>query len=188
MIENRYCKHLNLPFDFTPVEPDFAGKQHVRYDMSLHPEFITWLASLGIEPGFAEVFKKTPTDIEYPWALHVDGLELNDHVKINFVYGGGRGKMLWAKLKPEFTHRNKVTVVNTAYLWAPMEECDILYSDSLLKPSIVNAGQLHTVVDVSEDRIAYSFMLRYINSKKRLLWDDAITLFKEYIDDDHSRR
>jgi hypothetical protein len=183
MTENRYYRYLNLPFTFKPVEPDFSNAAHVRYDISLNPEFHAWLATMGIEAGFAEVFKRTPTDVQFPWSCHLDGTAFDDHVKINFVYGGGDSKMIWAKIKPGFTHNKKLTVVNTDYLWAPMEQCDIVAKDSLPRPSLVNAGQLHTVVDVTETRYAYSFMLRYIDSKKRLLWDDAVLLLKDYIDE-----
>lgn len=181
MIDNRYFRYLNLPFEFKPVEPDFGKSKHVTYNIGLNPEFVTWLASMGLEPGFAEVFKKSPGDNKYPWELHVDGVEFDDHVKINFVYGQGSSRMIWAKIKPGFEHNRKTTVVGTDYLWAHLENCEIVAEDQILKPALVNAGQLHAVIDVTEVRHAYSFMLRYKNSKKRLLWDDAMEIFKNYV-------
>ena len=181
MTDNRYYRYLKLPFKFDPVEPDFTKSHHVKYSTQYHSEFITWLGSLGLEIGFAEAFKKLPTDTGYPWSTHLDGDSFDDHVKINFIYGQGSSKMIWDKIKPGYQHNRKTTVVGTDYLWAPLAQCDIVAADPLWQPALVNAGQLHDVVDVNVPRICYSFMLRYKNSSQRLLWDDAMELFKEVI-------
>jgi hypothetical protein len=182
MTDNRYYRYLKLPFKFDPVEPDFSKSHHVKYSIQPHDEFAAWLDSLNLVVGFAEAFKKSPTDIAYPWSTHLDGNEFDDHVKINFIYGHGTSKMIWAKIKPGHQHNKKTTVVGTDYLWAPLVNCDIVAADPLWQPAVVNAGQLHDVVDVSETRICYSFMLRHKNSTHRLLWDDAMTLFKDYLE------
>lgn len=182
MTPNRYYRYLKLPFKFDPIVPDFSQSHHVKYNPQPHSEFTAWLDSLNLAVGFAEVFRKLPTDTAYPWSTHLDGDDFDDHVKINFVYGQGNSKMIWAKIKPGHEHNKKTTVVGTDYLWAPLADCDIVAADPLWQPALVNAGQLHNVIDVSEVRTCYSFMLLYKNNHKRLLWDDAIVLFKDYLE------
>lgn len=178
---NRYYRYLDLPFEFNPIEPDFSLNHHVKYDLQPHGEFVDWLDQLNITVGFAEVFKKYPSSSVQPWSTHLDGEIFDDHVKINFVQGHGTSKMIWAKIKQGYEHTKRTTVVNTNYLCAPLEHCDIVASDPLWQPAVINAGLLHNIIDVSEPRICYSFMLRHKNSWRRLLWDDAMTLFKDYL-------
>lgn len=182
MTDNRYYRYLKLPFNFVPTEPKFIDTRHVRYDLQPHSEFTAWLDSLNLEAGFSEAFRKSPGDPVYPWSTHLDGSEFDDHVKINFVHGHGTSKMIWVKLKEGYQYDIKTTMVGTEYLWAPLENCDIVAEDQILQPTLVNAGQLHNVIDVSEVRTCYSFMLRYKNTRRRLLWDDAIVLFKDYLE------
>jgi hypothetical protein len=182
MTDNRYYRYLKLPFKFSAAEPDFSQSHHVKLTMQHYREFAAWLDSLDLAVGFAEAFRKLPTDVAYPWSTHLDGNEFDDHVKINFVQGQGTSKMIWAKIKPGHQHNKKITVVGTDYLWAPLEHCDVVAADPLWQPALVNAGQLHNVVDVSEPRICYSFMLRHKNSQQRLLWDDAVILLKDYLE------
>ena len=89
--------------------------------------------------------------------------------------------MRWWKIKPGKEHNKKVTIVGTSYLWANKMDCDMLDESSLLQPALVNAGQLHNIEQVNSTRICYSFMLLNKKTQTRLLWDDAVEIFKNYV-------
>lgn len=184
MKENRYYRFLNLPFEFNLIVPEFKEQNHLRLTAEQIPrEFIIFLRNHGCKIGFAEIFRKQP-DYKHVLSLHLDGLEFDDHVKINYVVGGGNSKMCWWQTKPGIEPRRQVTVVGTDYLYAAEEDCDLLCSAKLDRPALVNAGQLHNVVDITEPRYAFSFMIQKNNGDK-LLWDEAIILFKDYLHDDN---
>ena len=178
---NRYFKALDLPFEFKPKNPNFGSAQHVKYDLENAKELSDWLNSLGLKIGFAEVFKKPP-GYDFPNALHIDGEELDDHVKINFVYGIGSSKMRWWKIKDGKSYKKETTVVWTKYFYAAREDCDMVAESSLEKPSLVNAGVLHNVELVDRERWCYSFMITHSNGS-RVYWDEAMKIFKDYIND-----
>lgn len=173
-------RYLNLPFENQLPPVDFY-QHHVKVDRHLiDPEFISWLDSLDIAIGFSEAFKKEPGQ-ESPYDIHLDGEVFDDHVKINFVINPGSSIMRWWKIKPGKEHNKKVTIVGTSYLWANRQDCDMLDESTLLQPALVNAGRLHNIEQVNSTRICYSFMLLNKKTRTRLLWDDAMEIFKDYV-------
>lgn len=177
---NNYYKYLKLPFE--NKLPSVAMHQHhIKLERQLiDTNFIAWLNSLDVVIGFSEVFQKLPGE-QQPESLHVDGEEFDDHVKINFIVNPGSSVMRWWKIKPGKEYQKKVTIVGTSYLWAYKNDCDLVAESSLLQPALVNAGQLHNVEQVDTTRLCYSFMLINKKTQKRLLWNDAMEIFKDYV-------
>jgi hypothetical protein len=173
-------RYLDIPFAQDLELPDFGGKEHVKYPMEKVKQLADWLDGLGIKIGFSEVFKKYP-GYEYPNALHLDGYKFDNHVKINFIVNPGSSTMAWWRIKPGKEYRNMTTVVGTGYLWAPKEECDLVVEENLTKPALVNAGMLHSVEHIDTERLCFSFMLLDKNTGKKILWDDAMEIFKGYL-------
>lgn len=173
-------RYLNLPFENQLPHVDFY-QHHVKVDKQLiDPKFVAWLDSLDVIIGFSEAFKKDPGP-NVPHSLHVDGEVFDDHVKINFVINPGSSVMRWWKIKPGKEHKKKVTIVGTSYLWAYRDDCDMLDESPLLQPALVNAGQLHNIEQLDTTRICYSFMLLNKRTQQRLLWDQAMEIFKDYV-------
>lgn len=162
-------------------EPDFRGKIHVEYPREHISRLEHWANSYGLVIGFSEVFKKFP-GYNYPNSLHLDGYKFDDHVKINFVVNAGSSTMAWWKIKPGFEYRNLTTVVNTGYLWAPKEECDLIMEENLSRPALVNAGMLHSVENIDTERLCFSFMLINKKTRNKLLWDDAMIILKDVLE------
>lgn len=185
MKENRYYRFLNLPFEFKIQLPTFADKKHQRLTPEYIPQdLIKFLAQFNCRIGFAEVFKKEPGYF-HELALHLDGLVFDDHVKINYVVNNNGSKMRWWRVKADCEPKKHVTVVGTEYLYAAEQDCYMLAEAELNQPALVNAGQFHSVHDiVNEDRYAFSFMIQKNNGDK-LLWDEAVILFKDYLHNDN---
>jgi hypothetical protein len=160
-MENIYYRELTLPFKMSLPEVKFpTAHGQIKLDRELiDVNFIDWLASLELKIGFSEVFLKKPTDIDYPWALHLDGRQIDNHIKINFIVNPGASVMRWWQLRPGCSAQFKMTVINTPYMWAAREDVEMVAESSLLEPTIVNAGQLHNVENVDVPRLCYSFML-----------------------------
>ncbi len=179
---NHKCfRYIKLPFEMTFEEPDFNGKVHATYPREKIVQLEEWLNSFGLTVGFSEVFKKYP-GYNYPNSLHLDGYEFDDHVKINFVVNAGSSTMAWWRIKPGYQYRNLTTVVGTGYLWAPKEECDLVAEENLARPALVNAGMLHSVENIDTERLCYSFMLKNKKTQRRLLWDNAVSILKDYLE------
>jgi hypothetical protein len=179
-MSNKCFRPLNLPVTFKAQDPNFGTSQHVTYDLAHANELVDWLKTLGLKPGFAEVFKKPP-GYEFPNALHIDGEELDDHVKINFVYGIGSSKMRWWEIKEGCSYKKETTVVGTKYFYANRDDCNMVAESSIEKPTLVNAGMLHNVELVDQERWCYSFMLVH-ETGGRLYWNEAMEIFKDFID------
>lgn len=178
---NNYYKHLNLPFENKLSLVDMQ-QAHIKLDRQLiDPAFVAWLDSLDIVIGFSEIFKKQPGE-DFPHSLHLDGDVFDDHVKINFVVNPGSSVMRWWRLKPGKEHQKKTTIVGTSYLWAYRDDCDLVAESKLLRPALVNGGQLHNVEQVDTVRLCYSFMLLHKKTHNRLLWNEAVEIFKDYIE------
>ena len=153
----------------------------MKLDINLiDPNLINWLDLCKCSIGFAEVFVKEP-GVEFAHALHLDGVVFDNHVKLNFVVDPGTSVMRWWQLSPGNQCFEKTTIVGTRYLWARRAECTLLAESSLAQPSLINAGQLHSVDQIDKTRICYSFMLVHKDTKKRVLWSDIGSMFGEYV-------
>ncbi len=174
---------MNLPFEMQFKSMEFGAKNHREYPREHVQQLETWLNSLGLRIGFSEVFRKQPgynvTD-----TIHADGRTLDNHVKINWIVNPGASTMSWYKIKPNCNHNETVTNIGTPYLSAKQEDCDLIIRENLItapnRPALVNAGQLHGVENLNTDRYCYSFMLQYKNSFKKVPWDSAVEIFKDY--------
>lgn len=181
MIENKYYRFLNLPFEFNMAIPEFGTANHVTLKVDDLPgPFIEFLAARGVKIGFAEAFKKH-AGYEHELALHIDGHKFDNHVKINFVVNNGQSTMCWWQVKDPTLLKTQTTVVKTDYYYAAESDCDLVAEAVLDRPALVNAGQLHSIKNIAgETRYAFSFMLT--KQGQKLLWNDAIELFKDYLE------
>lgn len=182
-MDNKYFKYVNLPFSMEFKQMNFGIKNHVEYPREYMAEFETWLNTLGLRIGYSEVFRKRP-DYNVVDTIHIDGHTVDDHVKINWVVNPGTSTMSWWQLKPGLEHTVTYTALNTPYLSATEPNCDLLVREHLVtqpnRPALVNAGQLHGIENLNTERICYSFMLMYKDTYKKVPWDEAVKIFKDY--------
>lgn len=177
-------RYITIPFVVEFTRPKFTNVLHVQYawNDSTH-ELNRWLEQYGAAIGYSEAFYKPP-GYDYPNALHLDGHNFDNHVKLNFVENPGSSKMVWWNLKPGAKCQSSSTVVGTGYLWAHKHDCELIDSSPLSSPTLVNAGMLHSVEDVDSDRLCYSFMLVYRGTQRKILWSEAVHMFAPVLQDD----
>ena len=169
-----YCKAISIPYEpildtriITKIQ-----RQHVKINTTqLNPEFIECLKSLNIYISFAEVFYIKPnitTDI------HIDA-SLGDITKINYIYGGEDSQMIWYLPNTETCGEKKTTCVNSNYIAFTSDEVTKVYADTLTKPSIVQVGVPHNIINGNQARHCLSMVIT--ENYKRITMSRAIEIF-----------
>ena len=190
---NNVYRFLNIPFDLfdqkqveatytdvvTTTQNNPAGRQ-VRLltdtNKVYNAESYKWFENLGCYLHHGHIFYSRPGGI-LPW--HNDG-ELGDYVKLNFVWGSDNHLMYFGEPK---NIRKKPLSQNASgnnYQIFAESELQNIISVQINKPFIFNGDIPHEVRNFgSTGRWCLSTILYYKGN--RLLWNDALNIFKEYI-------
>jgi hypothetical protein len=183
---NIYHKRLSLPFEFNPKFPEFpenwnwGGSTLIPYKPR-PADLKNWLTSLGYKIELFDTFIIKPFS---RLGVHLDGNIFDNKAKLNFVYGDG--KMCWYKLREGKTHRVSYTKEGTEY-FEPynLEDLEEVYRASIGQPSLINAGQFHSVEnDSAQHRYCFTVWLKHIENNSWVTWNDAFEKFKPYFVDD----
>ena len=164
-IKNKGVGYLKLPVDKLP-------KKFIEW-------FETTFDNLCI--GDCELFY-TPAHAEHP--MHSDGYQpFIDFVKINYVFGGDNSLMHWYTLPDNYVIEKENTVYNTTVTYIPTIAGNRVYSAKIGQPSLVNVGQPHSVDNStnSNDRWCICLFPNYKKPGGRVLFNDAVNIFKDYI-------
>jgi hypothetical protein len=189
-----YYRHLNIPNDpfnkqslMDRVRDNDMHKvrmwKHWSYkDPVFKPEFHAWLDSLGCYVANAEVFY-IPAGEQLVW--HLDMWPPQDHVKINFVWNAPNHTMQWGKcINPAKQIDIAWTPMNTHYVSFEPEEIELVEQTKVREenPILVNVGVPHKVINRSDvARWCLCIVPHY--DKKRILFEDAVKIFSEYVVD-----
>lgn len=200
-MKNIFHRYIKLPFEIEkPPICNLKLKQLKHQDIPYHKDgkMINFLAKLGLNILNTEVFY-TPGNKSLP--IHIDNSELDNHVKINISYGPPEGATRWWKPlnfdhKKEYNEQfdNKLdeegkkdlvglkdTYLQHRSIRLEEEECELLYEANTDKPSLVNVGAFHSSYNpTDEGRWTLCFVIG--KGKKYLYWDDAMEIFKDYIE------
>lgn len=172
---NTYYKHLMIPFDFKPVYPK-DNSPMTSYDLKKIPDEMTrWLDTKNLEIVHGEVFYLSPAGVD-SLPIHIDGAQIDDHVKINFVYCDTPSFMNWYNINDETKLVRSQTPIGTNYISANLEDCEKVCTAEIGQPSLVNVGRLHDISSVQSDRYCFSFVLKEKASEINLQWNRAIEL------------
>jgi len=175
-MQNIYHARLKLPINFQ-VE-DLAPTDRISHYTTQHQDLKNLLLSVGIRIQQAQRFYTPPGGIIPP---HADGEYEHNYTKLNYVFGGRDSQMIWYNLRDGCTAKKMLTSASTKYLYAPPEDLISVFSANIGFPSLVNAGQFHSVLNGDEPRICYSFVLTYLEKSDRISWQHAIERLKSYI-------
>ena len=197
-MNNIFHRYINLPFEITkPPICNLKLKQLKHQHIPYHKDSVmdNFLSKLGLSVLNTEVFY-TPGGKSLP--IHIDGPELDNHVKINISYGPPEGTTRWFKapnidikelLKDQFENiepnQNLEGIAGTYIehksITVEEKDCNMVYEANTDKPSLVNVGAFHSSYNpTDEGRWTLSFVIGKNN--KYLCWDDAIEIFKDYIE------
>lgn len=178
----KYSMNLNLPFDTHDLihgvkrDHDPAEFGHYPYQLeNLDQRIVQLFKDRGIEIPHLEVFYTPP---HRNLAIHIDGAVQTDVVKLNWVWGGEGSRMMWWKTKSDKDMMVGETPVKTNYLYADQKACIMLESAVIERPTLINAGVLHSVINGSSNgRWCLSIVLQ--KDGAHMNWADAVALFQD---------
>jgi len=177
-----YHKYLNLPFDVSKPDKFKDGKKNEQlfFDNTIIPKHVLeWLDSLGLRSIHTEAFYTAPNDKIF---IHCDTPEIDNHVKINFTWGPNESTTRWWKLKEGKDYKRSNVEDGGGILLAQEADCDLLYEQVINKPSLINAGVLHSTYNPTvEGRWTLSLVISEKEKEELLHWNDALVFLKDYI-------
>jgi len=184
---NNYCVDLNLPMPLSDSVSDVVGflkqynKGHFQLDKKLvSDELKLLLDKCNLDVSLVEVFHRQPLAIGN---IHSDLDTVGDYSKLNWIYGGEGSIMKWYKInktyvKSETTH---TTDINSYALYYKDAEVDLIHSQTVGQPSLVQVGIPHRVVNGNAERFCVCVVFEDRDTKKRPTFQEALELFKNYI-------
>lgn len=180
MAMTNHCIPLN--FNINPVTIDHCELKK-KYQTSinltdLNPDLINLLKDRGINVSLSESFYSHPFKVQ---VIHTDYLG-GDYVKINFIYGGHGSQMHWYKIKdPSRPMTIGTTSINTKYISWTRDMVDLVESNTLDCPSLVQTGCPHNVINKDEYRLCISLVLTDSVTSNRLTMSEAKFKLQEFL-------
>ena len=110
----------------------------------------------------------------------------DNHVKINFTWGSSDSKMQWwhcdekdIKISDKKDKNGDVWVTP----FANEEDCNLVFEETISRPSLVNGGTLHSVINPSKtkNRLTQSFNIVSKSNFESIKFNEACEIFKEYV-------
>jgi hypothetical protein len=165
-----------------PVESKKYG--HWVFDKENHiwlsKEFETWIKSLGLHIQRLEIFHTEPNRIT---GWHTDMNPPTDWVKINWVFEEGVSHMEWAELDTINPLISRPSIAGTSYVRFESENTKMICRYNLRGPTLINAGRPHRIDnDKSSDRWCLSTIPWHSDRMCRVLWKDALEIFRDYLE------
>lgn len=180
-IDNKYC--IDLELDIYPIKEDVLADVEQRphtelFEHDFTDEIVAFFASQGLRITFAEVFNRY---LDSPSTIHSDAKESTDAAKINWIFGGGDSRMNWWKPLVDKANESKTTL-NLNYKFYHEHECELLHTQQVGFPSIVQVAIPHNVTMLADHRICISVFLSRINDERTCLpFDELVEILKDYI-------
>jgi hypothetical protein len=179
----KYCFDLNLPINplkegvdimsYVPnLNPTTWEEYCVRFSLNdLNPELVSIIKSLNLRILLAEHFY-TPAGVFSP--IHTD-LKGGDYTKLNYIFGGKNSTMQWYDIKN--VSKTKEIVPYAVY---DINDVDLLHSQPIGFPTVVQVGIPHNIQNYDEPRHCIGIVLQTKNNQ-RLRMQDSIDIFNQYI-------
>lgn len=184
---NTYCRNLNLGFELDTSVLDWLQDQchdpttRSQYNINHATDnrLREFLHHRGLYITLAEAFY-TPANGTLP--THADGGTIDNHCKLNFVYGAQGSTMRWWQPKANASGRLGQTPIQTTYIFFDEQDCDLVHEAYISTPSLVNVGQIHSVSNpTNEGRWCLSFVLKFADTKAFPQWNQAVEIFNDFL-------
>ena len=183
-----YCVDLDIGFDYILKDPDYFFKLPITDDDPAHfsiphdaisDEFYAWIKKYNLQLEHSELFYCQPKGNIF---IHVDEVYPPDSCKINWVYDQGETFMRWFKLKEDKELQVMKSPIGTNYWACYPEECTLEYQHRIGKPTLINASEIHDVINPSDHRrFCVSIVVKVIDEKDRIGYGRLKEIFKEYV-------
>lgn len=177
-----YHRFLKLPFELEKPKKfkDGTKNQQLFFDNSIvEKKVLEWLDNLNLKSIHTEAFYTAPGDKIF---IHCDTPEIDNHVKINFTWGPNTSTTRWWKLKEGCSYSKSNVEDGGGILLANEKDCELVYEEVIDRPSLINAGVLHSTFNPStEGRWTLSLVIAEKDSQQLLHWNDAIIILQNYL-------
>ena len=179
-----YFQHLKLPLlvDLRPYalfscDPERNG--HIQLESETLPdELLQFLDKHHMFCYHAEAFYTAPDRQNAP---HVDNKRFSDRCKLNFVYGGEGSVMKWFKRKDESkVIEPRENAIGKHYVGFQAAEIDEVAETVVGCPTLVNVGQIHSVVNQAQARWCLSVVLGNVKNREAIPFIIAAMRLREY--------
>ena len=177
-MKNIYCAGLSLPFSFDLQElvkkqPKSNPSTFGHWAIQPHHDLEKFLLNFGIGLSLCELFY-SPPGARQP--VHVDGSNYSNRCKINWRIDALGSVMNWWQVKnSNYSPICLTTSLGGSYLLADKSQYEIVWSDQLLLPSLVNVGVMHNIINYTDQaRWCMSYNLVNLDTNESLQWSDAI--------------
>jgi len=197
---NRYCVDLGIdlplfntqlsPIEFLKSRPIWANNiinnkelaKHSKLDINteLRQEVKDFFDKYNMFIEVVEIFYLFPYG---SMSIHNDRAVPGDFSKVNWIYGGKDSVMNWYKVlngsgggAPLYT-----TPINSPSLQYRPHEVELVHTQTVGQPSLVQVGCPHNVVNGSEERFCVSVVFKHKSTRSRVTMQESLEIFKNYI-------
>lgn len=148
-------------------------------DIWLSDEFENWLSQFGMHIQRLEIFH---TEANRITGWHTDMNPPRDWVKINWVYEEGISHMEWAELNSTLPLISRPSIAGTSYVRFAPDTTSTVCRYNLIGPTLINAGRPHRIDNSKDtDRWCLSAIPLHTYRQCRVLWQDAVEIFRDYL-------
>lgn len=169
-----------------PTKDDIFPNNEIKIQSKLDkelldPEFYKILTEVDIDVRWIEVHYKIPLPAVIKQSIygsiHADGDKIDNKSKINFILGGTDSSMIWWKLKNEETFEAQTTIDTTCIRPKSIKDVEEVHRESF-RAAIVNVGQIHSIENTIDERIAIECILQDAKTKDRLDFCESVRRVK----------
>jgi len=156
-----FCIHLD---DDTPLfvegyqHPHYPERCHVDVDTSvINPYWFDLMERNNLILKRVELFYGPPAT-PYTLGIHIDNGP-GDRSKINWVFGGAGCTMHWYRVINNTIKEKLITPVGSNYNVFDPADVKLLHTNTIVNPSLVQAGIPHNIVNPGDERWCYSMVV-----------------------------
>lgn len=181
---NNFCINLNLTDIPLFKEEQFLfvlkTKNHYKINPDeIHPAMHLAFNKLDLEIVFVESFFKIPFQSN---RIHKDAPGYTDATKINWVFDGEDSTMNWYEPRNDkVLPLQDITSIGVQYSYYQRSDLNLLHSQQVTGPSIVQVGIPHNITMGTKHRHCISAFFKQKNSSEYIPFDKSKDLFKDYI-------
>ena len=181
------------PIDFLKSQPAWATNVKTNRRLASHFQ-LNWRIDLSHE--LKQFFLKHNQEImvceifyRYPnifSSIHSDNAQRGDYSKMNWILDGEDSEMHWYTINDKF--RNKIepetkntSPINSYSITYKPAEVDLVYSENVRGPALVQVGTPHNVRNGNQERWCVSIVFRDRSLGRRPTMVEANEIFKQYL-------
>jgi hypothetical protein len=116
-------------------------------------------------------------------SIHSDRAISGDYSKLNWIYGGKDSVMKWYTVKNSIQSTAPLykTPIDSPSLQYKAADVELIHEQAVGKPSLVQVGCPHNVVNGPEERFCVSIVFKHKSTRDRVTMAEAVAVFKDYI-------